>query len=256
MFSFESDEITFRRAQYNKPFRTVSVIHGLSYDELPRLLEDRIGEDEAWIVWLDYDSALDISMVEELTSCVARLPENSMLLTTFNADPRSYGDTIRARFDQLQELFGDAFPAEQYPDGRGLNKSASFQSAMAISLLGLLDSKTRSVARDGGFVSAFNLSYQDGAPMVTVGGVLPTAETLGHVEGVVNDENWRGRPPEPIISPALTSKEVAAIRTLLPAATDPTRTMLQEIGFDLPESNLRSFITYYLDYPIYIQASH
>jgi hypothetical protein len=255
MFSFESDDITFRRANFNKPFRTVKVIPGLSFDELPKLLERRADKPESWLVWLDYDASLDPSMVEELSSCAARLPSNSILLTTLNADPRSYGDTPGERAEKLQALFGDAFPIEDYPDGKGLNKTASFQTAMARSLLDLLDSKARSSARDGRFVPAFNLHYQDGVPMVTVGGVLPDSSTEGSVVEIVDHSDWRGHTAEPIISPALTSKEVAALRTLLPADVAPTRTMLRDIGFDLPENKLRSFVTYYLEYPIYVQAS-
>src|SRR6185437_3809720 len=35
LISIEATEIGYRRAKFNRPFRTVSVKHGLSYDVLP-----------------------------------------------------------------------------------------------------------------------------------------------------------------------------------------------------------------------------
>src|SRR3954470_22753066 len=60
MVSIESDPTLYRRATFNKPYRTVEVIEGTSYDVIPALLSDR--DDltrHPWILWLDYDEAID-----------------------------------------------------------------------------------------------------------------------------------------------------------------------------------------------------
>ena len=38
MFSIEQDDIVFKRAEFNKPYRTLEVIHGESQDVVPELL--------------------------------------------------------------------------------------------------------------------------------------------------------------------------------------------------------------------------
>lgn len=255
MISIESDEVTYRRASFNRPYRTVEVIHGKSYDEVPKLLARPDLDDRPWVVWLDYDQSLDSTKVDELVGLIERAPANSALLTTFNAHPRNYGDTNQERLQTFREMFGDAFPTESYPEGLGLANDGKVQAATAAALLATLDSAARRVARPGGFVAGFDLMYQDGSPMVTVGGFLPSPDDRAHVREMVSAASWRCRTAESINTPPLTPKEIWALRTLLPSATDPTRADLKKLGFDLEEQHLRSFVSYYLDYPIFVQAA-
>jgi hypothetical protein len=255
MVSFEADEVTYLRAKFNRPYRTVEVIKGSSYNELPKLLDRESLAQKRWVVWLDYDGEMDASKLEELHRLVERIPPNSVLLTTFNAHPSTYGSPRQRRFDNLQDLFGPAFADELYPDGKGLVDTAEFQNAISKSMLSFLDSAARKSSRPGGFVPAFNLHYRDGSPMVTVGGVLPGADRYQDVRALTKSQSWRGFTSSPIVSPPLTAKEIAALRSLLPAETAPTRQDLLDLGFDLEDEHLASFVKYYLDYPVYVQAA-
>jgi hypothetical protein len=254
MISIEGDEIMYKRALFNRPYRTVEVIEGMSYDKTPDLLKraDLVGRP--WVAWLDYDNELEDATVEELGSMVKRAPANSVLLTTFNADPRSYGGTRQERLAALESLFGDAFPSDQHPDGRGLVKNEPFQRAIADSLVRFLGSEVAQSRRLGGFVPAFNLHYQDGAPMVTVGGFLPDPDHEASVRELVASPIWRCLPAEYLNGPPLTNREISSLRSLLPADTVPTRREVRKLGFDLEDKQLESFARYYLDYPVYVQA--
>jgi hypothetical protein len=255
MISIESDEVTFSRANFNRPYRTVELVRGISYDEVPKLLIRPDLTERPWVIWLDYDQALDGSKVDELVGLVERAPANTALLATFNAHPRSYGDGILDRLETFQGLFGDAFPSEDFPNGVGLANDGKVQAATAEALLSTLDSAARRVARPGGFVAGFNLHYQDGSPMVTVGGFLPSPEKADEVQQLVAGGPWRCFTTESINTPPLTPKEISALRTLLPADTEPSREDLKRLGFDLEERHLRSFVRYYLDYPLFVQAA-
>lgn len=255
LISIESDEVTFQRATFNRPYRTVEVIKGKSYDEIPKLMERDGLAGRPWVVWLDYDQELDGDKVDELVGLVGHAPTNSVILTTFNAHPRNYGDSNPERVDTLQALFGDAYPSESHPNGLGLANQEKVQSTTATALLATLDSGARRVARPGGFVRGFDLKYQDGSPMVTVGGFLPSTENHRPLQEMVNSSAWRCFTSESINTPPLTPKEISALRTLLPSDTEPTRADLKRLGFDLDDQHLRSFIRYYLDYPIFIQAA-
>src|SRR3954470_6008578 len=60
MVSIEADDVLYERARFNKPYRTVEVVRGYSYDVIPLLLSDRADlTSHPWIVWLDYDEAMD-----------------------------------------------------------------------------------------------------------------------------------------------------------------------------------------------------
>lgn len=255
MISIESDQVTYERATFNAPYRTVRVIQGMSHDEVPKLLEREDLADRPWIVWLDYDSMLDGTNVDELVALAERLPENSALLTTFNALPKNYGETNPERLEELLRIFGDAFPVEQHAEGAGLAKYATFQDVTGSSLLTTLDSASRRAARPGGFVPAFRLPYADGAPMMTVGGFFPDEDRRDAVVELVNSAAWACALAEGIEAPPLTAKEIAALRTLLPAQTPPTRGDLRGLGFDLEDRHLDSFVTHYLNYPVYVQAA-
>ena len=256
MISIESDDITFSRARFNKPFRTVELIFGLSYDETPNLLLRPDLKERPWVVWLDYDDTIDATKLDELRTLVTLAPPDSVIIATFNCHPGSYGLTNEDRLVEFREIFGDAFPVEEHPGGKGLNKAERLQSLLAKALLDDLESSARSVARDGGAVAGFNLQYQDGSPMVSAGVILPSAENASSVISIVEGPHWRGIGAEPISSPPLTPKEVAALRTLLPTSTPPSRTDLRSLGFDLPDKHLASFVRYYLDYPVYFQTAY
>jgi hypothetical protein len=254
MISIEGDETTYQRACFNAPFRTVEVLRGFSHDETPKLLARPSLRGRPWIVWLDYDEKLDGTKLDELNNLIREAPPNSVILTTFNAHAGSYASSNEERLKEFKELFGAAFPSEAHPAGRGLNKFSTVQRVLAEALLDTLDSTARSVARPGGLHRGFNLRYQDGAPMVTVGVVLSSPDRRQAVAEVVSDPNWRALGVDSIESPPLTPKEVAALRTLLPSTTAPNRDDVKRLGFDLPESQIASFVRYYLDYPSWVQT--
>lgn len=255
MISLEADEITYKRALFNRPFRTVEVVPGYSHDEIPELLLRSDLDNRPWIVWLDYDQQLDDTKLDELKTLVRDLPKNSALLVTFNAHTNNYGDSNGERLEEFEGLFGAAFPSEKHEGGRGLNKFATVQQLLAGSLLDVLDSEVRSNARPGSLHRCFDLRYQDGAPMVTVGVMLADDDCTAAVDRVVGASEWRGIAPDAIESPPLTPKEVAALRTLMPADSLPQRADVQSLGFDLEEGQLASFARYYLDYPSWVQAA-
>lgn len=254
MISIEGDEVTYHRACFNAPFRTVEVISGYSHDEIPKLLERPSLNARPWIVWLDYDDTLDGTKIDELTALVREAPANSVVLTTFNAHGGSYHDSPEGRLAEFIELFGSAFPHEDHRGGRGLNKFTTVQRVLAEALLDTLESSVRAAARRGGLHRGFNLRYRDGAPMVTVGVVLAAPETSQAVSDEIAHPRWRAVEMDPIDSPPLTPKEVAALRTLLPSSTSPQRGDIKELGFDLPDSQIASFVRYYLDYPSWVQS--
>ena len=252
MVSIESNSIVFKRAQFNRPFRTIDIFKGLSADVIPVLLTKKKYVDRPWIVWLDYEKPIDQDSVNELSDLVNTLPPNSALIVTCNARAQRYGGATK-RIDWLQALFGDA--VESTLTQSMVDDDVSFMDTLRRTMQNFLLSTALQNARAGGYVPAFSLGYQDGSPMVTVGGILPGIANVSTVQGVVRKRNWEGLVNKPIITAPLTMKEVAALQSQLPNRLKLTRKHIRSLGFDLEEKQIESFASHYLLYPNFAQIS-
>lgn len=253
MISIESDEIGFRRAEYNKPFRTVSVLSGLSYEIIPEFYEDPAMMSRPWIIWLDYDSALSDDAVQELRGVVERAPPNSALIATIDASGKRYGNDPTQKKERLRTLLGDVVPDD-------LSRTQLREpDAFALTLADLLGSYLKSVAancaRPGGFEPAFKVAYRDKAAMVTVGGILPSVENREPVSMRICDARWEGFADLAIVAPHLTLKELAVLQAQMPRTDAMDRAAVQELGFDLGEDQIEVFRRYYRLYPAFAQLS-
>jgi hypothetical protein len=250
MVSVEEDEVTYRRATYNKPYRTLSVLHGRSDTMLPALLEEGEFAGRPWVVWLDYDKALVEDRLTELRRLVESLVPNSVLITTFSASPNAYGRPGTRR-ERVLELLGDAVDGvlnDQSLDGDELAR------VLAGGALNFIKSVAIQSGRSGGFVPGFSIRYRDGAPMVTVGGLLPDEASVSLAEALLKGSDWFGFVADPIAAPPLTSREIMALQAALPADTPLTRGDLQAWGFDLSEEALGTFSKHYLRFPSFAQV--
>ena len=249
LVSIEADEFGFRRAKFNAPFSTVDVRRGSSSDVLPELCADPEYCDRPWVVWLDYDGLFDEALREDARLVVEQAPENTIFLLTFNSKAQNYG-AAKERPDRLRDLFGELVPADLLKSDcvRG-----SMEPLLANLAMDFLKSAARNVSRPGGFLSGFRILYRDGAPMVTIGGMLPSPGLEQDGSAIINDGQWRCLPQEPIIAPHLTMKEFLALQSKLPDPNGLSRITVQTLGFDLEEDQIRVYERYYREYPAFAQ---
>lgn len=250
MVSIESDPIVYQRAVYNRPYRTIDVRQGLSYEVIPDLLEEKKYASKPWILWLDHDGAVGETEVQELRDRVVDLPDDSVLLVTFNAYPGSYGRKAVLR-ERLGELFGDSFPLERFDSNAKFHDQELFSLALSDALLALLNSTFLESGREGGCVQAFRFQYQDGSPMVTVGVLLAGVQRKQAALEVGGGLGWACYRSDALCLPPLTQKEVTALMRLMPASTRPTRRSVRRLGFDLEDADVAAFSEHYLNYPAY-----
>ena len=247
--SIEADALGFRRAKFNAPFSTVDVRQGITSNVLPQLFNDATYRCRPWIVWLDYDGYFDEALREDARLVVEKAPENTIFLLTFNAKDQNYGNA-RERPDRLRDLFGGLVPPS-------LSKSdcarGSIESRLADLSIAFLKTVARSGGRPGGFVPGFRILYRDGAPMVTVGGMLPSSGLENDVSAIIDDAQWRCLPQEQIVAPHLTLKEYLALQSKLPDPNGLSRSAVQSLGFDLEEDQIRIYERYYREYPAFAQ---
>lgn len=249
MVSIEGNEIGFRRARFNSPFSTVTVKEGRSSAVLPSLYVDEHYAGRPWVIWLDYDYALNESVKIDIRSVIENAPESSTFIVTFDGKDSKY-DEAPQRPQLLRTLLGSVVPDD-------LSKDACEGERMRETLADLTLKSMVAIAADmsrpGGFVPAFRAIYQDGAPMVTVGGALPAPKDVPLVRSVVEAEDWPCRPAKPIRAPHLTIREAAALQQQLPCARTLSRGDVQALGFDLEDDQIEAFQLYYRQYPAFAQ---
>lgn len=250
MVSIESHDIGYSRAKFNAPYSTVRVMHGLSTAILPKLFDDPCLAGRPWLLWLDYDYQFDDSVRDDVRSVIENAPVNSILVITFNGLDRKYGEKPAARVEHLRELLGAVVPDELEAASC---KAEQMEATVADLGLDFMKSIAADIARPGGFVPAFRVRYRDGAPMVTIGCVLPTKGAARGVKDLVNGPSWPARPTKSITAPHLTMREAAVLQALLPCTTRLTRTEIQKLGFDLEDDQIEAFETYYRQYPAFAQ---
>lgn len=250
MLSIEADAAIAARAEFNKPYRSIEIVPGVTTDKLPELLERSDLAKRPWIVWLDYDSELTDERIEELRTLVVELPEGSAVLTTFNATPNRYGD-FDHRLEALQDLFGLDIVGEEV-DQDALTK-ARFGATLASSTLDFLESAAIRSGRRGPFVPTTSLRYIDSSAMVTVGGIMPRPDDAAMCVDLTESSDWPGRDDIQIASEPLTMREIEAICTLLPTNRRLRKKDVRELGFEITEEQLALFQRHYLRYPSYAE---
>lgn len=250
MISLENDDVTAVRAEFNKPYRTIDVRKGDSIDLLPELLQDEAMRGRPWISWLDFDQALDEDRLRQVDDLVRDVPANSFVITTFSATPGQYGKPNQ-RLTRLADLFGFAMPDLNADDVREeVDLARVLARTLSDRLIALSIDSGREIA-----IPTFRLQYKDGVTMVTVGVYLPDEASAPVVGELVAAPDWEGVVDEPITTPPLTAREVAALRALLPAAASLTRSDVVGAGFDLEDDQIASFSSHYLRYPTYAQLA-
>lgn len=250
MISMEEDEVGYLRARYNSPFATVDVRRGSSSDVLPGLCADASVNARPWVLWLDYDKRFDEDASDDLRLIVENAPENSIVLATFNAAEAKYG-AANERPDRLRELFEGVVPANL---SKNQCKDDRMQRTLAELTVKFMKAVALEARRPGGFVPAFQIVYRDTAPMVTVGGVLPSESNRRPVESSIKAGDWRCRPEAAITAPHLTIREAMALQSRLPDPAGLTRGVVKALGFDLEEEQIRVYERYYLEYPWFAEV--
>lgn len=249
MVSIESDEIGYKRAKFNSPYATVRVLHGVSSAVLPSLYKDSIITSRPWMVWLDYDFEYNETLNDDIRSVIENAPANSILLVTFNGLDSKYGQALDRPL-RLRNLFGGVVP-DDLP--KSACKGEGMQQILADYALDFMTSVAAEITRPGGFVPAFKLIYRDGAPMVTVGGIMPSKGAARIVSDEVNSSSWQCRPTAPIVAPHLTIREATALQALLPREGGLSSSLVEGLGFALDEKQISAFEKYYRQYPAFAQ---
>ncbi len=256
MISIEESKSNEKRAEFNKPFRCITVEIGDARSVLPTLDWD----DHRIVAWLDYDKTLAAGIFNDLDVLGKHLANSgSVIIVTVNANLRQIDKTRKTKFETPQQEFVRK-KAEFYKLTKGIlgsqfTKDAfsdeGFSKTLASALFAKLDASCRNAGHDLKFVPIFNFFYQDNAPMITVGGMALTDEdrTLFVETDLSRLSYLKGKEQIKINVPHLTSREKLRLdRYISPVGALPT---IAELEFELEEEELRGYADYYRYYPFF-----
>lgn len=258
LISIESDDIKFSRAQFNRPFKIIEVLHGTSGELLPQLLSDESLSQRPWVIWLDYDKSLLAEELSDLQTVAESIPTGSVLLTTFNAHKTNYNTDApdkHTRIAFLRDLFGEDLTANL--DFEAVDRQPEFYATIAHLVQTTIQSRAINSGHEGGYVPMFDVKYSDGVEMLTVGGYFPSNANADTSRALAASDEWPGIQADAISLPSLTMKEVMAIRSLLPTDEKLTKeSVASSLGFELQESAITGFAKHYLRFPVYSDVAH
>lgn len=236
------------RCKFNKPFSCVNIVFGESNEKLTKLKWDKKA-----IVWLDYDKALTSKMLEDVEFCITNLKPGSFLIVTIRRDFEQ--DTL----EDFEKEFGDDVPA-----GTKLLDITDPDSSYKISRLMIknrIDSvlanlySTEEDAEKIVYQQLFNYGYNDGARMLTFGGIVFKNSQRPVVDGYrFNSYDFvkKGEEYCNLTFPIITNKEYHTLNEFLPFTTKADFLNIEALKF-IPTVHRKNYYDVYKFYPSYIE---
>jgi len=267
MWSMEHEK-SAGRADYNRPYDCIEIKSGTSTEVLTNMAA------EHWqvpiIAWLDYDGRFDQDVRSDCEMLLTKARAGSVIIVTVNAYRNSYRTLIEPgeynpSVSVLKELFGDALPTTNLPsDPKKDIEFSKFPGLLASSILNLMTRSVRMCGRgsDGfpdRFVPLFSFEHNDGAPMITVGGVVAEWRQIPELEAALEaqaDALFEGAATikETLDLVPITIKEKLALDRLLPADGGEFNLKFGESGIKLSIEQAQKYRRLYAHFPVFAET--
>lgn len=221
---FERNEA---RAKFNLPYKCIELHAGESNRKLPTLIK----EDEKSIVWLDYDSPLSSTSIDDIQTFASKCASGSKLLITINANADKndclHGDTdalYEFRIAKLKQRISESkIPYISKPiELNQKNLYVLYRRIIINEIVETINKRNKAVIENEKIIykQILHFTYEDGAKMQTLGFVFFKKYdenkfdtcAFNTLKTFRNDENAYH-----IDVPKLTSNEIKALNKMLPS---------------------------------------
>jgi hypothetical protein len=244
-----------KRMRFNKPFKFIELKLGSLSKHIPR-----ISRQQKLLVWLDYDRPLDEEMLQDIDGVSSRLGRKSIFVVTTDARPKLPKDLFDLEAKSLAQreaITRDTYNGwfNQYVASPVTRTTVSGTHVAPLFYEAILERIRQTLTRRSEglqFIQLFNYFYADGAPMLTVGGLIGTDEdrkALG-ATGILAHEMVRtSAEPLQISVPPLTVREKHWLDQRLDSKLTPAK-----LRFELDDRLLKNYVKFYKEYPAYMEA--
>jgi hypothetical protein len=234
------------RFEFNKPFDCIDLEFGESNAILPGV--DWNGRT---ILWLDYDKKLLQAHLVDVATFAANAVPLSVLLVTVNADPGA----LVGRADKMRSRLPKRVPIEASDDTLGAWGTAEvYRDILDEQITQTLHDRNHGMAPGAAvqYQQLFNFHYQDGVPMLTIGGIFFDEGLRQQVNACGFEEFSFHRPGAEscdITVPSITPKEMRALNEVLPSSTPEA---IVQPG--LSDDEIATYARTYRYFPTYVEA--
>lgn len=168
MISIESDIDKQERFNFNKPLKSIEMKYGMTTQILPQIENF---EEKMNVVWLDYDDAFSVSMIEDVGTICNKLMSGSMFFISCNYSYR--GNTQREKKESFKSAVGDFFK-DEIEDSRYTNNRiiGVIRELFNEEVERKLKYRKDVLKKDLKYKQLIFLTYNDGSPMLTIGGIM------------------------------------------------------------------------------------
>ena len=210
MFSIEAgDGITDERLEFNKPYSCISILRGLSTEQLTQ-----VDLSKKTIVWLDYDESLQEYYFEDLSYVLGKLVAGSVILISCNTKLHKKKE-MPFTDEEFQDAFGNHIPADIGEDCcSGKNSATTLMRMFCQSCESTINERNQALNNKLRFRSLFFFTYRDRAPMMTYGGVV-LPKDFDDSELNLDGLGFIGEAKYDIDVPLLTMKESIRLNQVL-----------------------------------------
>jgi len=228
MVSFELESWKRKRFEFNNPFRCVKLRFGHSNDLLKTNWQNR-----RTILWLDYDSPLDKLCLRDVSFFCNNAVSGSVLLVTVDAQTESEPAKLEQRFSEFKDNVNDDDERERIPFGTTAKNLAGWGTAKVSHkiIMNEIDRVVgeRNLLTEENFTfrQLFNFCYSDTARMLTVGGIIYSANEYDKYRACHFARDLKfirtGSEPYMIDLPRLTFREIRHLDSQLPMSPSKLR---------------------------------
>ena len=241
----------YNRMSINKPYEFIDLRPHDIADVVPIIDQ----EPDNYIIWLDYDDPLHKEHLNSLSDIINMCKKTSIIFITINVERKSYmprdfdGKVTKKNLkDQLMSYFGD-FIGD--PNENELSEK-KFPKFLAKILYTHIQSNILS-KKQWSFFQLFNFLYQDGATMLTFGGILYDSEFDSSFFSSIDFVNDSFQPIN-LTVPFLTRQERQLIDSKISTISENINHDNEFNEFEIPLKNIKNYIQFYKHYPNYVET--
>lgn len=254
MISIEAQKERQVRYEFNKPLKCIQMWYGTTNEILPQIS----GFDQKMnLVWLDFDDAFGESMLYDLQTICRNINIGSMFFISCNHSYR--GENQSEKRESFRESTGIFFD-ENIKKADYTNKRMPYVIKKVIDdqIRRIIDLRNRT-EKDTTveYMQLLFLTYQDGAPMMTIGGILVDEELKNKInESKIVDKYTFISDSENIFSidiPCLTNKEIQLILKNLPISREEFQEHEKDF-YGIEYEEISKFEKIYRYYPYYSEG--
>jgi hypothetical protein len=198
-------------------------------------------------------------MLQDIDGCLTRMAPKSVFVVTVDARPKLPRDEFDEDLDSMTADDREKLTAKSYRSWFGSYVTSKITRATVSGgdvgplFYEVVVERIRQTlaTKNGGlrFLQIFNYVYRDGAPMMTIGGMIGTDEDQGALSGF-DHKFVRTTMEHLVISvPPLTVREKHWLDSRICKGFTT-----KKLDFELDEELLENYRTFYKEYPTYMEA--